>query len=295
LLYVFISGLANPRTRPFVIGLGALVGVGVLLLATFRASRFETGIDVPQSIEIPMKSQVRIEAAGNVHVKEQAPKITLPAARASAPAPSPPPTSTSSVERPKMTLFAALRQAVVQAWIAHGSLPVAEAPENPTKTHQPAAAKLQPPAWVNAGPKTEGDNCVTSVRAGPFMTPLECERELPKALQAAVADYAGILFGPEAAAVRLPDDALLKLVSERWAEARTMEIDGGSQDMVTLFAKVDFTPAVRDEIRLAVQQLVIGRRLQGAAVILSGVLGALALAWGGLRLATRKPEAATSA
>ena len=75
-------------------------------------------------------------------------------------------------------------------------------------------AKPQPPAWVNAAPKMEDDCYMMSVRVGPFTTPLECERELPKALQGAVAEYAELSLGPEAAAVRLPDDDLQQLVRD---------------------------------------------------------------------------------
>ena len=105
-----------------------------------------------------------------------------------------------------------------------------------------------------------------------------------------MAEYAELSLGAEAAAVRLPDDVLQQLVRERWTEVRPMEIDGGSQDMVSLHALVVFDAPVQQRIKAEAQRLVIGRRVQGAAVVFGGVLGLLALAWGGLRLATRRNE-----
>ena len=119
----------------------------------------------------------------------------------------------------------------------------------------------------------------------PFTTPLECERELPKALQGAVTEYAELSLGPEAAAVRLPDDDLQQLVRDRWTEVRPMEIGGSSQDMFTLHALVVFDLPMQQAIERG-QRLMIGQRVKGAAVVFGGVLGLLALAWGGLRLAT---------
>ncbi|MGA2254028.1 MAG: hypothetical protein ABSG53_05145, partial [Thermoguttaceae bacterium] len=230
-------------------------------------------------------------------------RMTAPAPVSSQPAPAPPLSPAApEAKRPKMTLLAALRQAIVQAWTARGAAPVAEAPEKPAKTSQPAAPAKppQPPAWVNAAPKMQGDSYTMSVRVGPFTTPLECERELSTALQEAVTEYAELSLGLEAAGVRLPDDALQQLVRERWTETRPMEIDGGSQEMVLLHALIVFDAHAQQRIKSEVQrikaeaqQLMIGRRVQGAAVIFGGVLGLLALAWGGLRLATKQPKAAT--
>ena len=171
--------------------------------------------------------------------------------------------------------------------------PVAEAPDRstprPAKTGQPdVPVRPQPPAWVNAAAKME-DNCyMTKVQAGPFTTELECQRELPKLLQGIVAEYADLSCGSAAAAVRLPDGDLNQLVRDRWTEIRPMEIDGGSQEMVTLHAQVVFDDRMQQRIKSEAQRLVIGTRLQGGAMIFGGVLGLLALAWGGLRLATRK-------
>ena len=42
LLFVIVSGLANPRTRPFVIGLVALVGLGLVFSCFVLHDRFAT-------------------------------------------------------------------------------------------------------------------------------------------------------------------------------------------------------------------------------------------------------------
>ena len=164
-----------------------------------------------------------------------------------------------------MTLLSAFRQAIVQAWTTRGSAPVAEAPEKPAKTNQPdVPVKPRPPDWVNAAP-TLGDHCYrVSVPVGPFTTLLECKRELPRKLQGVVAEYAELSLGPEAAAVRLPDDALQELVSETWTDVRPMEIGGGSQDMVSLHALVTIDDSMQKRIASEAQRLVIGHRVQGA-------------------------------
>ena len=283
LLFVFVAGLVNRRTRPFAIGLGVFLGLAVAFLAFFWARVAENDHSLAQFSQ---------EQARRMAPQQQA-KIV-------ASAPSPPKPSVAEAKRPKMTMLAALRQAVVHAWSTRGSAPVAEAPEKPEVGGQRSAvrqpkepdvpARPQPPAWVNAAPKMQDDRYVMSVWVGPFTTPLECERKLPDRLQEAVSEYAEISLDPEAAAVRLPDDALLHLVRERWTEVQPIEIGGDSQPMVSLHALVVFDADAQKKIKDEAQRLVITKRLQGAAVLFGGLLGLLALAWGGLRWATRRPE-----
>lgn len=270
LFYVLVKGLANPRTRTFVISLGVLGGVGISFLSFFFFAR----------LAAPVREQTKRSIAAN----RVPPQVIAPP-----PALSPPKSSATETERPKVTVITALRQAIVQAWTARDSAPVAEAPEKPANTSQPdVPAKPPQPVWVNAAPIMQ-DNCYRmSVRVGPFTTPLECERELVKSLQGAVSEYAELSLDREAAAVRLPDDALQQLVQERWTEVRPMEIDGGRQNMVSLHALVIFDPPMQQRIKSEAQRLVIGQRVQGTAVVFGGVLGLLALAWGSLRLATRR-------
>jgi len=81
---------------------------------------------------------------------------------------------------------------------------------------------------------------------------------------------------------------LKQLVRDRWTEIRPMEIAGRSQEMVSLHARLVFDVPMQQRIKSEAQRLVIGRRVQGGAVVFSGVLGLLALTWGGMKLATRK-------
>ena len=262
LLYVIIKVLANPYTRPFVIGLGVLASAAVVFMyLSFHAIRVQDRVATiaPQHQPRPI-------------AKEQA---------------SPPTSSPAEAKRPKMTVIAALRRAAIQAWAAGTETPVKADRDLPAGA---PARGSQPPGWVNAASKMQ-DGCYTmSVHAGPFTTPLECERELPKALQGAVSEYAELALGREAASLRLPDDALQQLVHERWTDVRSMEIGGSSQDMFSLHALVVFDAPMQQRIKSEAQRLVISRRVQGAAVVFSGVLGLLALAWGGLKIATRRQE-----
>jgi hypothetical protein len=212
------------------------------------------------------------------------------------PALSPPETSTVVVApRPKMTMIAALGDAVYHAWLARGSVPVAPSPiqaEKPIPRDVPTPDP--PPDWVHAEPGMQGGRYVTTVTVDSYTTKIECERELPKEIQRALSEYAELSFGPEAAAVSLPDDDLKKLVSLRWTESRPSDIGGTSQNMYTLHAQVVFDEHLQQIVKSAAERLVIEKRLQGTAVLFSGFLGLLALAWGGLRFATRPAQPGSS-
>jgi hypothetical protein len=326
LSYVLASGLANPRTRPFIIGLVALIGMGAFFLFAARVAPVPAP-SLPRSI------------------------VTERAFSDAPPQPSPP--KSSANVQPRMGILAALRQAIVQEWMARGSALAAEAPNKPATANPPSAsakahpptsrqaakapdkAKVNPPvasakaqlpasgqtaeapdpqakasasnasaskerpAWVNAEPRVEDGFYTMSLHVGPFTTPLECERELPRALQDIVSEYAELSLGHEASAIRLPDNTLQQLVRERWPEVRPVDIGGNHQDMFSLHARVVFDQRAQQQIKSEAQRLVqqiqldalqlaIGARVKGAAVIFGGVLGLLALAWGGLKMATRK-------
>ena len=119
--------------------------------------------------------------------------------------------------------------------------------------------------------------------------PLDCERELREALQAAVGEYAMSEFGSEAAAVSLPDDELEKLlVRAPLTKASPVETIEGVKERQTLHVQVVFDAEAKKRIKSELQRPVIERRVRDAAVVCGGVLGLLALAWGGLKLATRR-------
>ena len=376
LLYVLMSALANPATRPIIIALGVIFGLGVAFVG-FRSVRTahvqreqamqtqsviafqeqraqmeqqqakmraqaekqraemtaqaekrraemiaqaeEQRADVTaqaekQRAEVIAKAEKQLAdvmaqaekqlAAMAAHVgNHQAemkaqfpdqPQVGMPA-----PSQSPPKIAASEAKRPKMGVVAALSQAILQAWPVHVSLPAATADQK-WENSSPAGLPMKtgPPSWVNSPPRMDASSYTMSVHSGPYTTPLECERELRKLLQQAVAEYAGLSLGPEAADVRLPDDDLQKLVHDRWTEDRPMEIGGASQDMFTLHTLVVFDEAAQRRIKAEVQRMkdeaqreVIDKRLQGGVVVFGGVLGLLALTWSGLKLAgaRRKP------
>jgi len=274
LLYVIVSGVANPRTRPIVLGLGASIGLAIfLLVGVFHV--------VSKPLEPPPPRMIA--------TKEVTPRmIVVPPAP---PVPSSPQSPATETNRPKTPLIIALRDALLQAWTVRSLPPTAAAPAKPAKASQADVRTLsEPPAWVNAAPQMEGDDYRMSVHSGPYTTPLECMRELPKALQSALAEYADLSLGSEAARVHLSDDALQEFIQERWTESRPMEIDGASQDMVTLHALVVFDGRTKQLLKAGAERLMIDKRVQGAGVVFGGVLGLLALTWGGLKLATKRQE-----
>jgi hypothetical protein len=276
--YVLIRGLTNPRTRPFLIGLGA-----IFALVMF----FSFGVAVHSPQQMPPQTVVMSQSSPQVHRTE---KVTIPRNITTGMSAQPPKTLTLT-EQPKMTVIMALRQAIIQEWKTRNTVPIAEAPEKKAEPVQADTPTLpQRPTWVGAAPKTQDGCYTTSVSVGPYTSQLECDRALPNAIQAAARDYAGLALGAEAASVLLPEDALQQLVRDRWNEDRPMEIDGRSENMVMLHAKLVFDDTMRQRIKFEADRLVIQRRLQRVAVVFGGVLGVLGLAWSGLKLVTRRHE-----
>jgi hypothetical protein len=268
LLYVIVKGVANPRTRPVVIGLGLFICLGIALLGLVQSPssvRFERRPRAVATLQEPQKFET--------------------------PPPSPPKSSARQTRPARPRVIAALGDALFQAWKARGTAPTAPAAPKPAIPSQRDVQTLpQSPEWVNAPPKMGEAGYTMSVHCGPYTTLLECVRELPKSLQSAVAEYAESSLGGEAAGVRLPDDALQELVAARWTENRPMEIDGANQDMFTLHALVVFDDSAQKQIKMEAQRLKIDRRVQGAAVVFGGVLALLAMTWGGLKWVTKRQD-----
>jgi hypothetical protein len=307
LLVAIARGLANSAARPFLVGLGALVGLGMIFLVTVRGIR----------VEAPLPP-VAIVAERMRPATER-------------PVPSPHESSAPEVKRPKMTVIEALRQAIVQAWIGGPSspastpvskpaaneaanVPVAKVPAAPVakvpvaEAHAITEASEMPakaidgdvrtlegkPGWVDVEAHMAGSDWVTTVQTDPLLSPLECQRELPKALQAAVSEYADLLLGADALPVTLPDDVLRQLVHKTWTEVRPMPMESGTmRDMYILHAQVVFDGPMQQQVKSAAESHLIHKRLQGAAKILSVVIGLLAVTWAGLRFATRGSRAET--
>jgi hypothetical protein len=200
------------------------------------------------------------------------------------PAPRPPKPAADSAKHHEPEIVFILAMALRDGWI-----------ERSLETRKPAPldarATAKPPAWIKAPAKLEGDVYMMSRQIGPYTTPLECERELPKSLRAAAAEYAELLLGRDQAGdVDLSDDVLKGLVRDRWIEHLAQEFGGAEQDMVILHVLIGFDRRAQDVIRAASEHVLVGRRMLSAGAALGGVLGLLALAWCGLGIFAGRHE-----
>ena len=155
------------------------------------------------------------------------------------------------------------------------------------------------PKWVNAEPKRQGDVWLMTRHTEPYSTELECDREVPKALQGAIAEYTDLLLGNgQAKNMRLAEIDVGELERDHWIEKRTIDVGGEEKNMYTLHLLFGFDKGIEDKIINLADNAVVTQRLQGAGVVLGGVLGLLALVWGGLSMAGNRqgvnvvPEAA---
>jgi hypothetical protein len=264
------GGLTNPASRPFVIGLLVLGGLGFFALAFVQVAA--------------RRSEDRLPQWNARQAEPPAPSVLRPRSSAMFLAP-PHNTATAPAKQTKKGIFAALSSALEEAWKGQGhpAEKAAKPAKHLTATAEHDAAAPRAPAWVNAAPRMEGDTYLMSLHSDPYTTQMECERDLTRVLQAAVAEYAGLLLGREQAKdVQLPDDALQSLIRERWTETRSIEVAGASQDMLVLHVLIGFDPAMQQRFHAAAEHALVAQRLQGAGVVLAGVLGLLALVWGGL-------------
>jgi hypothetical protein len=163
----------------------------------------------------------------------------------------------------------------------------------PATTSAPPAGKPESkeperPSWVGAAPKFIDNAYFMAVKVGPYTTRLECEANLPEALQSAVSDYVELYLGSEAAKrVRLPADELRQwLVREEWEEP----VQSSIGRMVELHVHVAFDTKMQQTIKEAWRRAIIVDRLRRAGAGLAVVLGVLALAYTALR-AGRRSEA----
>ena len=160
--------------------------------------------------------------------------------------------------------------------------PVEERTENraekPTSETTPPAAEPRP-AWVDAEPRRNGDTYQMSITVGPYATRLECDAQLPKALQGAVDAYVETYLGPQAAGrVRLPAEELrTQLVKEEWEET----IQASFGPMKQLHVLLQFDHKMRDRIHEARTNAIITERLiytgtgVGGGLLLLAILFAL--------------------
>ena len=123
LLYVTLKALANPVTRPFVIGLGVLAVAGVVLLGL---ARFWVVQSEMQSVQFQHQLAVQQTQRQLAVQRSQRATTELPPPEAV-----PPKTIVGEVNRPRMTVIAALRRAVFQVWTGRAASRVVEAQSPP--------------------------------------------------------------------------------------------------------------------------------------------------------------------
>lgn len=157
-------------------------------------------------------------------------------------------------------------------------------PETPP-AEQPAlegpAAQARPP-WVESPPQRVGDGYQTSITVGPYTSRLECDAQLPVALQAAVDEYVSIYLGPQwSGRIRFPPEVLEEeLVKDQWEET----IHASVGRMVQLHALLQFDTKFRQAVCDLRDRAIVAGRVWWAGAILGVVLAWLALAFAFLRI-----------
>jgi hypothetical protein len=294
LLVVFfiIKGLANPRSRPFVFGLLFAGLIGFVFVGFFSLRHVQ-----------------RTQAWEQATIVETTPALP-PGYSSEYPQPPPPgysstrATETVRLQKSKSTAAAAKMAKTDSSEKAAKS----SAPDRTPKPSTPpvdtsddsAAESNQPPEWVNmskAELQKPGAVYRLTREIGPYTTLLECERELPKAVQSAVSEYAQLALGTDQSRyVQLTESELRNLERGRWVEPTKHDLGGRMEDMLTLHLLVGIDSTTQKHLRTMIENAVtteraraetelVTDRLKGAGVVLGGVLGFLALVWGGLGLA----------
>lgn len=137
------------------------------------------------------------------------------------------------------------------------------------------------PAWLDAPPRQAGDAYQTVVHLGPYTTRLECDAQVPDALEKALAEYVELHLGREAAdRVRLPADELRSYIKDQWEEVLPLSVG----PMMQLHLRLEFDSKFQKQVQDAWRRLTVAVRLRQAALALAGVLALLALVYIGLRL-----------
>jgi hypothetical protein len=138
------------------------------------------------------------------------------------------------------------------------------------------------PDWVDHPPQPRADRYEMVVKAGPWKTRPECDRELDEKLAWAVDSYVAWRIGDEAATqVQLPEEyARENLVKEQWIE----KINTSLGEMYNLYALLSFDGRVEGKVQDTWNQIVLGARLLVAAAILGGVLLILTVIYGYLKI-----------
>ncbi len=266
--------LVNPRTRPVGIVLAVLgglfvcavvVGVGFLFLSRGAAVHTE-GMRAMEAQRMEAEAAARLEQMRKDLVGTPVP-LAVPEPGIETPL--------SETPEPK-----------VPTTITPPETPPAEQPTSEQSAlEQPAVgefAEHSRPSWVESPPKRAGDGYQMSITVGPYTSRMECDAELPKALQAALDEYVSIYMGPQwAGRIRLPAEVLERqLVKDRWEET----IQASVGPMVQLHVLLDFDSKFRQTVCEMRDQSIVAGRLWVAGTGLGVVLAWLALAFVFLRI-----------
>lgn len=174
-------------------------------------------------------------------------------------------------------------------------------PDSAPKTDEAAPAEEEstpsgdrPPwaKWEEYAPHKVGGACRMLVRVGPYSTRLECDRELPGKLRAAVGEYAAVYLEPKAQdKLHLPVDYIrTNIVQDDWEEVKdvvispTGQIPEKSVPMVQLNVLLEFNHAANARIREEWDKAVVADRLFGVGALTAIVLALLAGAYGYMEL-----------
>ena len=266
ILMILVAGLAgvialiaNPSTR--VIGL-ILLGIA-LMMPVLLVVMFFVRVSQPG----------RVDTATVVHEVVHTPPVEPVRSEAVEPA-----------KQPKGgKVVTALAHAVGAALSPKGKKPPAAAA--PAAPVEPPPKEPPRPAWVGAGPKLIDNAYFMTLKVGPYTTRLECEANLPEALQSAVSEYVELYLGPEAAKrVRLPaDDLRQRLVREVWEEP----VQSSIGPMVQLHVQTAFDTKTQEAIKDAWRRSIVADRLRRSGAVLAAVLGVLAVAYTVLKTGQR--------
>ncbi|MFH1918965.1 MAG: hypothetical protein ABIP48_03630, partial [Planctomycetota bacterium] len=164
-------------------------------------------------------------------------------------------------------------------------------PEETSAEADPAPAE-ELPAWVGAAPRKVDGVYRMSISTDPYATRLDCDRELPGLLHAAVEEYATEYIGRQARVhVRLPLDYIQsEIVKEEFAEEKQIRISPEGKileeyaPMTLVHVLLEFDHADNARIEAAWDEVVVAERLVGVGVLTTMLLVLLSAVYGYLKI-----------
>jgi hypothetical protein len=273
-----VKGLANPRSRPIVVGL-LFIGVSAVFFLGFASVRQARMTE----------SQLSVAA---IESPQQPPGYPSDYSTAPPPPGYSPRHSTEAMRMRKSKSSAASAQVAKSTKPDNKSADKSTKPATPPKDESDDDALQPPPAWVKAEPKKQGNVDVMTRQTDPYSTTIECERDVPAVLQSAALEYAQLLLGNnQARNVNLSDFDMRGLVREQWDEKRMIEVGGEPKEMHTLHLLIGFDQAKKQRILELADNVIVTQRLKRTGAMLGGLLGLLVLVWGGLSMTGNRQDA----